>query len=603
MRGTLSIDGKPHRFLGLGEAPAMRTLSLEVTPTTTQCVFAAEGVELTLRFTGAALPDDLDVLSAPITMIGMRLRAVDGGEHTCRLELSFPAALCAFGAHKRDMHAISYTLGGKNLAWLGQIAQKPLSHSGDHVTIDWGYLYLLSAAPLTCSPEGLDICWEGRADSAEADIRALVAYDDIASINYFGSLRRAWCFRDGSSIIDWLRGFDARWDALQESCRALDEKVLSEADDIGGADYRLIVAAAWRHTFAAHKLIADDEGRMVLLSKENDSNGCIGTVDISYPSSPIFLKYCPQLVNAMCRGVLKFAQMPAWGKDYAPHDIGRYPYATGQVYAAFDRDVCSRNAGVYPPYYLYPAGVEIYNPHDQMPVEECGNMLIMLAAAFFQTGDAALIQAHRATLETWAHYLRRHGEDPGEQLCTDDFGGHLAHNVNLAAKALVGVKCYARLVEALGEDATFWNCEANRMRDSFLSRVQRPGGSPLTFDGAGWSMKYNLVWDEILKLDLLPPEFYEEEIGSYMRRINRYGLPLDSRRPYTKSDWALWVATMSRTKEEFCRLVAPVAAYLRETPSRVPFSDWYDTLTGEYENFIARAVQGGLYMPMLKRWK
>ena len=123
LRGTLAIDGKPYRFLGLGEAPAIKTLRQDVTPTATECVFAAGGVELTLRFTGAALPDDLDVLSAPITMIEMRLRALDGREHDCRAELSFSAALCVYGGEKRDMHAVSYSLGGKNVAFLGQIAQ------------------------------------------------------------------------------------------------------------------------------------------------------------------------------------------------------------------------------------------------------------------------------------------------------------------------------------------------------------------------------------------------------------------------------------------------------------------------------------------------
>ena len=230
-------------------------------------------------------------------------------------------------------------------------------------------------------------------------------------------------------------------------------------------------------------------------------------------------------------------------------------------------------------------------------------MLIMLYAALRATGDASLIQAHRATLAKWAKYLCEYGEDPGEQLCTDDFAGHLAHNVNLAAKALVGVACYARLVAALGEDAAAWERETARLRDSFLARAQKPGGGPLTFDGVGWSMKYNLVWDEILGLDLLPREYYTEEVSSYAARMNRYGLPLDSRKTYTKSDWELWVATMAQSKEEFRRFIAPVAAYLRETPSRVPFSDWYDTVTGKYEHFIARAVQGGLYMPMLKHWK
>ena len=158
IRGLLTIDGQPHRFLGLGDAPAMQTLRQEVTPTATECVLSAAGVELALRFTGAALPDDLDVLSAPITMVDFALRTADGQAHECALTLSFSPALCAFGEEPRDMHAISYSLGGKNVAFLGQLTQKPLSHSGDHTTIDWGYLYLMSAAPLRCSQDGLALC-------------------------------------------------------------------------------------------------------------------------------------------------------------------------------------------------------------------------------------------------------------------------------------------------------------------------------------------------------------------------------------------------------------------------------------------------------------
>lgn len=77
----------------------------------------------------------------------------------------------------------------------------------------------------------------------------------------------------------------------------MDETVSDDAQKAGGQDYEDIVNAAWRHTFAAHKLIATPKGEMAFLSKENDSNGCIGTVDVSYPSIPLFLHYYPELVN------------------------------------------------------------------------------------------------------------------------------------------------------------------------------------------------------------------------------------------------------------------------------------------------------------------
>lgn len=54
------------------------------------------------------------------------------------------------------------------------------------------------------------------------------------------------------------------------------------------------------------------------------------------------------------------------------------------------------------------------------------------------------VRQYRPLLAQWVRYLLTYGEDPGEQLCTDDFAGHLAHNVNLAMKAIVGVACYGR---------------------------------------------------------------------------------------------------------------------------------------------------------------
>lgn len=330
---------------------------------------------------------------------------------------------------------------------------------------------------------------------------------------------------------------------------------------------------------------------MAFLSKENDSNGCIGTVDVSYPSIPLFLHYCPELVNALCRPVLEFASMPVWDCDFAPHDVGRYPLATGQVYAA--RKPIGRTAS-HPPYYLYPAGTDVWDPRYQMPVEECGNMLIMLEAARAFGADKALADQYRSLLDNWVKYLVQYGEDPAEQLCTDDFAGHLAHNVNLAAKAIVGVACYARLT---GDESCI--AQAKSMAAHLLEKIGDNGNTPLTLDGQGWSMKYNLLWDKVLHLGLLPDSFYAAETASYLPRINTYGLPLDSRADYTKSDWICWTARMADDPAVRAALIAPVAKELHETTSRVPFSDWYDTKTTRFVAFIGRSVQGGLFALML----
>ena len=150
--------------------------------------------------------------------------------------------------------------------------------------------------------------------------------------------------------------------------------------------------------------------------------------------------------------------------------------------------------------------------------------------------------------------------------------------MNLAAKAIIGVACYARLT---GEES--YAKQAKTMAEHLLEKIGDKGNTPLTLDGQGWSMKYNLLWDKVLGLG----------------RINTYGLPLDSRADYTKSDWICWTARMADDAAVRTALIAPIAKELRETTSRVPFSDWYDTKTGRYVAFIARSVQGGIFALML----
>ncbi len=590
IRIVINVDGKNVSFLGHNRDYEAELKELIVTPTKTRFVGEFGGVQLETEFVTPALPDDPDLMSMPVTLVSFKLGTTDGRAHDVKFKLHLNEALCFEGTIAPKMFGDVFRMGELNTGLYGQLTQKPLSHSGDHITIDWGYLYL--ASPETVAPaEGLNMKWEGRLDGEKA-MRAVIAYDDIASINYFGDLCKAWYRRDGAQITDAISTVWHDFDSILARCEKLDEEVLCDAGKVS-EDYKAIVSAAWRHTICAHKLIATPKGDMAFISKENDSNGCMATADVSYPSIPMFLKYNPELINAMARPILEFAAMPVWTDDFAPHDVGRYPCALGQVYAA-NRCTDVNNGETYPPYYLYPAGTNVYDLRYQMPVEECGNLLVMLTAAQHFGADKALAEKYRPILDKWVQYLIRYGEDPGEQLCTDDFAGHLAHNANLAAKAIVGVACYGRLT---GESK--WEEAARGMAQRFMEKVGCEGNTPLTLDGQGWSQKYNLLWDKVLDLKLLPDEFYAKETASYVLRMNQYGLPLDSRADYTKSDWICWCAAMAEDAEVRAALLAPIARTLRETLSRVPFSDWYDTKTGRYVHFIARSVQGGIFAPML----
>lgn len=587
---VMDIDGKQVSFLGHNRDCEAELNELVVTPTTTRFVESFGGVQMEIEFITPALPDKPDLMSMPVTLVSFLLANTDGKPHDVKFCFHLSDSLCYDGTHAPKMLGDVFQMGDMNTGLYGQSEQKPLCHSGDHITIDWGYLYLSSDEVVKASA-GLSMQWEGKLDSTKR-MKAIVAYDDIASINYFGDLCKAWYCRNGAKITDAINTVWYDFNKIRSLCEQLDHIVLMEAGKIS-EDYQSIVSAAWRQTIAAHKLIATPKGEMALISKENDSNGCMATVDVSYPSIPLFLKFNPELVNAMMRPILEFASMPVWTDDFAPHDVGRYPCALGQVYAA-RRCNGIANGDTHLPYYLYPAGNKVYDIRYQMPVEECGNMLIMFAAAQAFGAEKALAEHYRPLLDQWVQYLLRYGEDPDEQLCTDDFAGHLAHNANLASKAIVGIACYGLIT---GEQK--WAETARDMAKRYLEKMDTEDGTPLTLDGKGWSQKYNLLWDRVLHLDLLPDSFYGKETASYLSRMNTYGLPLDSRADYTKSDWICWCAALAEDVTVCAALLAPVARMLRETQSRVPFSDWYDTQTGRYMHFIARSVQGGVFAPML----
>ena len=602
IRGYLTVDKTVYCFMGDKEFhQILPQISLDVTATATTYTFENDKVRLCCRFTSPLILSDPLLVSRPCTYIDFMVEK----KNADNVKLDFIVSADLVRQEKDEVAGFAGTFKQDfSYASMGRMRQQPLGSSGDHTTIDWGYVYLAGNDKSTITYDAANEAIRCQAADLIGQTTLILAYDDLASINYFGEWRKAYWTTRYKTILEAISAAFADQKKVCRQASEIDCEIEAKAKKIGGDEYAFLCVMSYRHAIAAHKLITDEDKNLIFLSKENDSNGCIGTVDVSYPSVPLFMLYNTEYVKGMLRPIFRFADCDVWTYDFAPHDVGRYPYAWGQVYGRSDEEnkrFRSENQFVYPPYYMYPSGSNVYGLRDQMPVEECGNMIIMTAMVCRMEKNASFALPYMETLKTWREYLIRYGADPGEQLCTDDFAGHLSHNTNLSVKAIMGIEGYAQIAALAGEkdEAKKYHKIAADMASDWENRAKADDHYQLVF-GEGkkdtWSLKYNLVWDKLWKSGLFSDEVYEKELAYYKKKANRYGTPLDSRAAYTKSDWILWCAAMD---DNTAVLIQPVAAYLKETTTRVPFSDWYQTDSGRYCYFIARSVQGGIFMPML----
>ncbi len=590
--GFLKVDGHLYRFMGNIGAGDTATPAeqqwVSIWPTQTKYQFACGGVDLTLTFTSPLLLTDLSLLSRPVSYVSFRLRSNDGAPHATQLEFDVAGAL-AFNTPDEILKTSRGTAGQLAFLKAGTSEQPVLKKKGDDLRIDWGWLYV--AAPeekylkqgirhlgQTSSTFLCTTFSPATVSEDPVEKLAMVGYDEIYSVEFFHSKLQPWWRthpEDGvrkPTMEKLLEQSYTDYDHILSRCDTFNKLMYTNALDAGGDHYAQLCVAAYRQSIAAHVLTMSPEGEILFLSKENFSNGSINTVDVTYPSAPLYLLYNPKLLEGMLNGNFYYSESGRWTKPFAAHDLGTYPLADGQTYG------------------------------EDMPVEECGNMILLTAGIVRAENNGDYAKKHWNTLRTWAHYLEQYGFDPVNQLCTDDFAGHLARNANLSVKAIVALGAYGWMAGQLGQadTAAKYQALAKTLAAKWMTMADAGDHYALTFDKKDtWSQKYNLVWDKLLNLGLFPPEVYQKETAWYLKHQNPFGLPLDSRATYTKSDWVLWTATLTDKSADFQSLTDPIYNFITNGPDRVPLSDWHQTTDGHKVGFQARSVVGGYFIRLL----
>ena len=468
LTSVIRVDGEAFRLMGPtpADTAALTQRSVTISATRTTYEFGNARVRVTFSFLTPSLPSDLDLLSRPVTYLTWSVASADGKPHKVQVYFDCGAEVAVNTPDQSA--ALDYPqAAGLLVARVGTPDQPVLARKGDDVRIDWGYGYLatpsgsgaavsggnsgrmrrafmtdgaiaapagpIAARPVTDSRLAMAAAWDLGDVGATPVVRfAMLAYDDEYSIQYFKKNLRPYWRRNGDDAAALLKKAAAEYESLDEKrCEKFDAELMA-ATSPRPAARSMRGSARWPigRCCAANKVVADANGQPLMFPKENFSNGCIGTVDVIYPMAPQFLLFSPSLTKAMLVPILDYAASPRWRWPFAPHDLGTYPLANGQVYGGGER-----------------------TEENQMPVEETGNMLVLLAALAQVEGNADFCAKYWPVLEKWAEYLKAKGFDPENQLCTDDFAGHLAHNVNLSAKAICGLGAFGQLCELRGKKA------------------------------------------------------------------------------------------------------------------------------------------------------
>lgn len=617
--GYVRVDGKAYTFLGaptVSGATLATQQSLTVTATSSIFVLTAGPVTVTATFFSPIEPTDFTRGSLPFSYLSVSTKSTDGAAHLIQVYADISGEWVSTDNTKQitwstnvgtvighQVQLASQTQYGESgdlvlqgSAWHGILNSGAVTYmSGADATVraafiangnlpntqDTNYRAISNSWPVF----GLAKTLGSITDSTSSPVIFAVGHARSPSIQYIttGSVlqdRYPYYAATYNTPLAALTFFlsTAEYTRAVSAGATFDAKVKNDGTAIS-ANYAGILALSARQVMGAIEITisksssgAYNTGDIYAFMKEISSDGNVNTVDVIFPSWPFFLYVNPILGAYLLQPLFIYGQSGMYPNKWSVHDMGAsYPKAIGH------------NNGA----------------DEAMPVEECGNMLIMALSYAQKTGDNSVISATYSLLAQWTSYLISDSLIPANQISTDDFEGALANQTNLAIKGIVGIGAMAQIATLLGKtsDATSYRNTATSYVTKFQTYATASSKDHLTLaygQDSTWGLVYNLYGDKLLKLNLFPASLYTLQTNWYASHGSSYGLPLDTRHTdWTKSDWQIWTSTIVTTTAVRDLFINGVAKYSGGGALNVPFSDWYNVNTGGGEGFRARPVVGG----------
>ncbi|KAI9738085.1 MAG: hypothetical protein M1818_005513 [Claussenomyces sp. TS43310] len=612
--GFIRVDNTVYTWMGLpvvnDNTPTYVTQdSLEYTSSRSTFMMDVDGkVSLNVSFVSPVTPTDLRRQSVIGSYLYAEVVSTDGAEHDVQLYSDITAEWNANNGSKVVEWSYAVEDGIASHSSWRQDQDEFNANDPDDESAGWGkYYWSTSSVDGMSYQSGADVDVRGAfisngnlANTSDTDYRAIsdnwpvfafandlgsvgttpksilysivhsqpnaIQFDGASGIVSVPSLWTSY-FNNDTALVSFFHNDWSQQDGATDALFAADSLAA------GGQDYLTITSLSARQAFAGIQLCGTIEKPYVFL-KEISSDGNIQTVDVLFPSMPILLYTNPMLVKYLLDPLFENQEAGNFPQAYSIHDLGgRYPLALGHT-----------DGG-----------------GEEMPVEECGNMLITTLAYAQRTSDTAYLAQHYNILKQWTSYLVNDSLIPDNQLSTDDFQGTLSNQTNLALKGIIGIEAMAVIADLTNntDDATKFSSIAG----SYIAQWQKfaivtdanPPHTNLDYqDSSSSGLLYNIYGDKLLGLDLVPQSVYDMQSTFYLSIAEEYGVPLDSRDDNGKTDWEMWAAAVA-SDDAKSMFISKLANWINTTPVNRGFPDLINVKTGDYgtANFADRPVVGG----------